>query len=82
MKQGLPLSFCRKYLPKRDAIVTLVDEQGEEYPTVYLENKKGFSGGWRGFAIAHELVDGDALVFQLTRPTTFKVIILNFVMST
>nr|XP_011458940.1 PREDICTED: B3 domain-containing protein At5g42700-like [Fragaria vesca subsp. vesca]XP_011458941.1 PREDICTED: B3 domain-containing protein At5g42700-like [Fragaria vesca subsp. vesca] len=72
---GLPLSFCRKYLPKRDATVTLVDEQGEQYPTVYLENKKGLSGGWRGFAIAHELVDGDALVFQLTRPTTFKVYI-------
>ncbi|KAL6216567.1 hypothetical protein ACLB2K_009790 [Fragaria x ananassa] len=32
---GLPLSFCRKYLPKRDATVTLVDEQGEEYPTAY-----------------------------------------------
>ncbi|XP_062024094.1 B3 domain-containing protein Os06g0194400-like [Rosa rugosa] len=74
---GLPLPFCRKYLPKRDAAVMLVDEEGEEYPIVYLGNKNGLSGGWRGFSIAHELVDGDALVFQLIKPTTFKVYIIR-----
>lgn len=31
-------------------------------------------GGWKGFAIDHQLVDGDALVFQLVKPTEFKVI--------
>ncbi|XP_050365071.1 B3 domain-containing protein At5g42700-like [Argentina anserina] len=72
---GVPLSFCRSYLPTRDATVVLIDEEGEEYNTVYLNNNHGLSGGWRGFAMAHDLVDGDALVFQLIRPTTFKVYI-------
>ncbi|KAK9946528.1 hypothetical protein M0R45_011990 [Rubus argutus] len=74
---GLPLPFCRKYLPKGGTTMTLIDEDGEEYPTVYLGHKPGLSGGWRGFAIAHGLVDGDALVFQLIRPTSFKVYIIR-----
>lgn len=56
-------------------MVTLVDENEDESESKYLTQKNGLSGGWRGFAIDHELVDGDALVFQLTDPTTFKVII-------
>lgn len=55
-------------------MVTLVDEAGEEHLTKYLGDKNGLSGGWRGFAIDHDLVDGDALVFQLIKPTVFKVI--------
>ncbi|CAM8943308.1 unnamed protein product [Rhodiola kirilowii] len=39
--------------------------------------KTGLSGGWKGFAMAHELVDGDALVFQLIRSTAFKVYIIR-----
>ena len=72
-KQGLPNHFCRKNLPRNDATVTLIDEEGDEVPTVYLARKAGLSGGWRGFSISHELVDGDALVFQLIEPTVFKV---------
>lgn len=56
----------------------MIDEEGEEYPTVYLAGKAGLSGGWRGFSIEHGLVDGDALVFQLIRPTTFKVTVCKF----
>ncbi|XP_027084372.1 B3 domain-containing protein At3g19184 [Coffea arabica] len=74
---GLPVQFCKTYLPKRDETVTLVDEQEEEYPTKYLAVKTGLSGGWRGFSIEHELVDGDALVFQLIEPTKFKVYIIR-----
>ncbi|CAI9105798.1 OLC1v1004811C1 [Oldenlandia corymbosa var. corymbosa] len=74
---GLPNHFCKKHLPKRDDTVTLVDEQGEEWPTVYLAQKTGLSGGWRKFSLEHDLVDGDALVFQLTRPTVFKVYIIR-----
>ncbi|XP_072991173.1 B3 domain-containing protein Os03g0184500-like isoform X2 [Typha latifolia] len=37
----------------------------------------GLSGGWQGFAIFHELIDGDALVFQLIKPTMFKVYIVR-----
>lgn len=54
-------------------MIALVDEEDEEFETKYLANKNGLSGGWRGFAIDHQLVDGDALVFHLTTPTTFKV---------
>ncbi|KAI3994575.1 hypothetical protein MKX01_028319 [Papaver californicum] len=64
---GLPNSFCKKYLPRRDASITLVDENGEECWWV------------RGFALGHQLVDGDACVFQLTKPTQFKVITLDSV---
>ncbi|KAD6119114.1 hypothetical protein E3N88_10385 [Mikania micrantha] len=74
---GLPGHFCRKYLPKNDGTVTLIDEEGEEFPTVYLAHKVGLSGGWRGFSLSHELVDGDALVFHLIQPTVFKVYIIR-----
>ncbi|XP_058224958.1 B3 domain-containing protein Os06g0194400-like [Rhododendron vialii] len=74
---GLPCYFCRKNLPKRDETVTLIDEEGEEYPVVYLARKNGLSGGWKGFAVVHELVDGDAVVFQLIRPTELKVYIIR-----
>ncbi|OMO94061.1 hypothetical protein CCACVL1_06206 [Corchorus capsularis] len=75
---GLPGYFCRTYLPKHEkSIITLVDEEGEEFPTIYLLEKTGLSGGWRGFSIDHNLVDGDALVFQLVAPTEFKVYIIR-----
>lgn len=71
--QGLPIHFCRKYLPKRDETITLLDEDDNESYTLYLALKRGLSAGWRGFAIQHKLVDGDCLVFQLTERTKFKV---------
>ena len=71
-KQSLPSHFCRRTLPKDGAIVTLIDEEGDEFPTVYLAYKF-LSRGWKDFSISHELVDGDALVFQLVGPTVFKV---------
>lgn len=74
---GLPVQFCQFNLPKRDDTITLVDEDENEYQTVYLARKTGLSGGWRGFSLAHKLVDGDALVFQLVKPTTFKVYIVR-----
>ncbi|KAK3025602.1 hypothetical protein RJ639_042100 [Escallonia herrerae] len=70
---GLPISFCKTQLPKHDATLTLTDEEGDEWPTKYLPRKTGLSGGWKGFAVDHSLVDGDALVFQLISPTAFKV---------
>jgi len=60
-------------MPKRDVIMTLVDEEEEESQAKYLAQKNGLSGGWRGFAIDHQLVDGDAVVFHLIARTTFKV---------
>ncbi|KAG7976169.1 hypothetical protein I3843_06G136500 [Carya illinoinensis] len=76
-KEGLPVQFCKMHLPHKDEMITLVDEDGNEFPTKYLAKKPGLSGGWRGFAIDHQLVDGDALVFQLIKPTTFKVFIIR-----
>ncbi|XP_059647778.1 B3 domain-containing protein At3g19184-like [Cornus florida] len=74
---GLPQQFCKRHLPKRDEMITLLDEDGNESATKYLCLKTGLSGGWRGFAIDHQLVDGDALVFQLIRPNKFKVYIIR-----
>ncbi|VFQ85950.1 unnamed protein product [Cuscuta campestris] len=74
---GLPVQFCKAHLPRHDEMITLVDENGEESVTKYLSLKTGLSGGWRGFALMHDLVDGDALVFQLIEPTTFKVYIIR-----
>ncbi|GMH02700.1 hypothetical protein Nepgr_004539 [Nepenthes gracilis] len=74
---GLPVQFCKTHLPDHDDMITLVDEDGGEWETKYLAGKTGLSGGWRGFSIDHELVDGDALVFQLIRPTKFKVYIVR-----
>ncbi|XP_033514523.1 B3 domain-containing protein At3g19184-like [Nicotiana tabacum] len=74
---GLPVHFCNTHLPKRDEFVTLIDENEDEFETKYLALKRGLSGGWRGFAIDHELVDGDALVFQLIESTKFKVYIIR-----
>ncbi|CAN1133502.1 B3 domain-containing protein At3g19184 [Linum perenne] len=74
---GLPVPFCRTHLPKHDEMITLIDEDGEPSETKYLARKNGLSAGWRGFAIDHKLVDGDALVFQLTTPTEFKVHVIR-----
>uniref|UniRef100_A0A7N0T606 TF-B3 domain-containing protein n=1 Tax=Kalanchoe fedtschenkoi TaxID=63787 RepID=A0A7N0T606_KALFE len=74
---GLPQRFCKAHLPKEDEMITLEDEDGNESPSNYLANRTGLSGGWRGFALDHELVDGDALVFQLIRPTKFMVYIVR-----
>ncbi|XP_045821125.1 B3 domain-containing protein At3g19184-like [Trifolium pratense] len=74
---GLPVHFCKEHLPKHDEEMTLIDEDGEESRTTYLAKKTGLSGGWRGFAIAHNLVDGDALIFELVKRTAFKVYIIR-----
>lgn len=70
------MSFCRKHMPKKDTDISLIDEDKVEFDTLYLANKRGLSAGWRGFAIEHELVDGDAVVFQQMSLTTFKVVFL------
>ncbi|KAF5787009.1 putative transcription factor B3-Domain family [Helianthus annuus] len=74
---GLPHRFSKSYLPKRDEIMTLVDKDEAEWKAKYLPRKTGLSGGWKGFAEDHKLADGDALVFQLIKPTVFKVYIIR-----
>ncbi|KAL2931401.1 hypothetical protein RDABS01_036811 [Bienertia sinuspersici] len=62
---GLLSDFCRVSLPRDDGMVTLLDEEGGEYPVVCLARKRGLSGVWKGFAEAHQLVDGVAVIFQV-----------------
>lgn len=74
---GLPKRFCDVHLPKQDDTIALVDEDKQEYKTKYLVNKNGLSGGWRGFSIAHKLLEGDVLIFQLVEPRKLKVHIVR-----
>lgn len=71
--KGLPQSFCKKHLPKSTVNMVLEDEDGNEFDTVFISSRTGLSGGWKAFALAHKLDDGDALVFELLDQTTFKV---------
>lgn len=73
--QGLPAAFGKMYMPKHDEMCILEDEDGEEYKAKFLADKLGLSGGWRGFAIAHKLLEGDAVVYQLVGTCKFKVYI-------
>ncbi|KAK6798431.1 hypothetical protein RDI58_006134 [Solanum bulbocastanum] len=70
---GLPVPFCKNHLPRKDTPVILESETGEDYEIKYIAEKTGLSAGWRKYAAAHKLVEGDVLVFQLVEPTRFKV---------
>jgi hypothetical protein len=76
--QGFPTYFCKKYLPKRDTMITLVDEEDDKFCMLYQPSKAALSTGWGGFVIDHKLLDGDCLVFQLIERTMFKVIEIYF----
>ncbi|PWA50391.1 DNA-binding pseudobarrel domain-containing protein [Artemisia annua] len=73
---GLPLHFCKKYLPK-DATFVLENEKGEQWEVKYIAYKVGLSAGWKHFVFAHSLVEGDVLIFQLVESTKFKIYIFN-----
>ncbi|PIA65110.1 hypothetical protein AQUCO_00100536v1 [Aquilegia coerulea] len=74
---GIPTEFCQNHLPSDDVTIVLEDEDGLEYNSVYLADRKGLSGGWRAFALAHKLDDGDALVFELTEPRRLEIYIFK-----
>ncbi|XAR59462.1 hypothetical protein NMG60_11015304 [Bertholletia excelsa] len=74
---GLPAEFCKLHMPRQDDSVILEDENGKEYKTKFLVDKMGISGGWKGFAAAENLLEGDVLVFHLVRPCKFKVYIIR-----
>lgn len=54
-------------------MIVLVDENEQEYTAKYSFRKNRLSGGWRGFSVAHNLLEGDALVFHLIEPCKFRV---------
>lgn len=72
--QGLPVPFCKLFLPNKDTTVTIEDENGEEFGVKYIANKTGLSAGWRKFVSGNKLLEGDVLIFQLVGPCRFKVI--------
>lgn len=74
--KGLPRKFCKDSLPDCELRMILEDENGKEHDVLYLGRKNGLSGGWRGFAIDHNLEDGDALIFELSAPARFKVLLI------
>ncbi|XP_048502288.1 B3 domain-containing protein Os01g0234100 isoform X3 [Beta vulgaris subsp. vulgaris] len=74
---GLPVPFCKMYLPQNDTYFILENQYGKKYRVKYLARKTALSGGWRGFSIAEELSQGDVLVFHLIQPTKFKVYVLR-----
>ncbi|XP_020244046.1 uncharacterized protein LOC109822281 isoform X1 [Asparagus officinalis] len=74
---SLPTKFCKENLPALDLKMILEDERGSEYAVNYFGSRTAFSGGWRGFALAHTLELGDTLVFELLEPTRFKIYIIK-----
>ncbi|XVF15571.1 hypothetical protein REPUB_Repub09cG0165800 [Reevesia pubescens] len=74
---GLPAMFCKIHLPRKDTTITLEDESGHQFHVKYYSDKTGLSAGWRQFCSAHNLHEGDVLVFQLVEPTKFKVYIIR-----
>uniref|UniRef100_A0A0E0DT43 TF-B3 domain-containing protein n=1 Tax=Oryza meridionalis TaxID=40149 RepID=A0A0E0DT43_9ORYZ len=76
---GLPTRFCKLHLPSKEYKMVLEDEEGGEFDSVYIGNRTGLSGGWRGFAMHHNLEDGDSLVFELAEPDRFKIHIVKAV---
>ncbi|KAF4380787.1 hypothetical protein F8388_017141 [Cannabis sativa] len=74
---GLPGPFCKSHLPDEDTTITLEDEDGKRYHVKYIAYKTGLSAGWRQFSVAHKLLEGDVLVFQLVEPTKFKVYVIR-----
>ena len=67
------MTFCKLHLPRKDMPIVLEDESGEQFELKFIADKTGLSAGWRKFAAAHKLVEGDVLIFQLVEPNKFKV---------
>ncbi|KAI3958532.1 hypothetical protein MKW92_002538 [Papaver armeniacum] len=73
----LPTEFCIPNLPRKNILLTLLDEQGDEYTVKCLAPRFSLSAGWSRFATAHKLVEGDALVFHLLEAYKFKVFVVR-----
>ncbi|CAL4931737.1 unnamed protein product [Urochloa decumbens] len=76
----LPTQFCRELVPKHGEVITLVDEDDEEFDVQYYKGPNDSIcriKSWRGFAIDHKLNYGDSLVFQLIQRRKFKVYIIR-----
>ncbi|CAN6294615.1 unnamed protein product [Urochloa humidicola] len=73
---GLPPQFCKEHLPEHSEVITLVDEEDNEFDVQYYTgpNDNIYKiNCWRGFAIDRKLDYGDCLVFQLIQQRKLKV---------
>ncbi|KAI3965366.1 hypothetical protein MKX01_042847 [Papaver californicum] len=71
---NLSVEFCRSAKLPKDLSTkfTLVSKAGIKCKVKYIARRNGLSGGWRGFAMKHELDEGDAIVFHLVEATVTK----------
>nr|CAB3500418.1 unnamed protein product [Digitaria exilis] len=73
---SLPPLLCREHLPEHVKVITLVDEEDDEFDMQYYKEPRYHKykiTNWKWFAINHKLDNGDCLVFQLIQQTKFKV---------
>ncbi|CAM6092222.1 unnamed protein product [Calypogeia fissa] len=70
---GIPADFSTRHMPDHDQFIVLQDAKGLKWEANYLARKKGLSGGWRRFALDHNLEMGDIVVFELVKPLKFQV---------
>nr|CAB3495528.1 unnamed protein product [Digitaria exilis] len=77
---SLPPQFFREHLPEHVKVITLVDEEDDEFEVQYHKTPRDhhyYMTRWKWFAINHKLDAGDCLVFQLIEQTKFKVYIMR-----
>ncbi|CAI9282955.1 unnamed protein product [Lactuca saligna] len=74
---GLPTPFCRSFMPKEETTFALENETCEKWEVKYIAYKNGISAGWKSFVVAHDLIEGDVLVFHLMEAFKFKVYIIK-----
>ena len=65
-------------MQSEDAKVVLMDEAGQERDPTYLEKHHGLSAGWKRFAMKHEVLKGDILVFHMITHYIFEVLFFSF----
>ncbi|KAI7736182.1 hypothetical protein M8C21_001708, partial [Ambrosia artemisiifolia] len=71
---GLPLPFCKRFLPQHDSLIVIEDEDGKQANLKFIAYRFGLSAGWGKFAVRHKLLEGDVLIFQLVESCKFKVV--------
>ncbi len=80
--QAFPKTFAKECMPKETRDVSLSDSQGTKWTMkwVYKDGgaASGLSTGWRGFAAAHGLGEGDVCVFELVNGNNFDLLVHVF----
>nr|CAB3500419.1 unnamed protein product [Digitaria exilis] len=79
-RQSTPPQFFREHLPEHVKVITLVDEEDDEFEVQYYKTPRDhhhYMTRWKWFAINHKLDAGDCLVFQLIEQTKFMVYIMR-----